>query len=197
MAILVTGGAGYIGSHTVADLVAAGEQVVVLDSLVTGHRAAVHGADVVIGDIRDTAAVTRLLRERDVEAVVHFAASSLVGVSVQQPREYYDNNVSGTLSLLTAMVEAGVKSIVFSSTAAVYGQPRELPIPETHPASPTSPYGDTKYAIERMLYWFFGAYGLRSFCLRYFNAAGAHPDLPIGEDHRPETHLIPIVLATA
>jgi UDP-glucose 4-epimerase len=197
MAILVTGGAGYIGSHTVADLVAAGEQVVVLDNLATGHRAAVHGADVVIGDIRDTSGVLRVLREHDVQAVVHFAASSLVGVSVQQPREYYDNNVAGTLSLLTAMVEADVHAIVFSSTAAVYGEPRELPIPETHPASPTSPYGDTKHTIERMLHWFLGAYGVRSFCLRYFNAAGAHPRLPIGEDHRPETHLVPIVLATA
>lgn len=195
MAILVTGGAGYIGSHTVVELLAQGEQVVVLDNLKMGHRAAVHGkARFYEGDIRDASILSRIFGDNDIEAVIHFAASSLVGESVQQPLLYYDNNLFGTHSLVKSMVEHGVKKIVFSSTAATYGEPESVPIVETASTRPESPYGETKLAMENMLRWCDRAYGLKYVSLRYFNACGAHPDGRIGEDHKPESHLIPIIL---
>jgi UDP-glucose 4-epimerase len=196
MAVLVTGGAGFIGSHTVRWLQEKGEDVVVLDNLATGHREAVQGVPLIIGDIRDREGLNALFRQHPIDAVIHFAASSLVGESVERPLDYYDNNLHGTRTLLAAMVDHGVKSIVFSSTAAVYGEPKQVPIPESHPAAPTSPYGETKWAMERMLGWAETAHDVRWIALRYFNAAGAWgPDL--GEDHDPETHLVPIVLQTA
>jgi UDP-glucose 4-epimerase len=197
MAVLVTGGAGYIGSHTVAELRAHGEDVVVIDQLGTGHRGAVLGVPFYEIDIRDEQAVQDIVKRHDVDAVIHFAASSLVGESVRDPLKYYANNVAGTQQLLSALVAAGVRRFVLSSTAAVYGEPVRTPIDEDDPKRPTNPYGETKLAIERMLHWCHEAYGLSSISLRYFNAAGAHPTLPIGEDHRPETHLIPIVLQAA
>lgn len=197
MNILVTGGAGYIGSHTVRELTNRGHRVVVLDNLSKGHEGAVKGAGLVRGDTADRALLNSLFAEHDVEAVVHFAASSLVGESVRRPADYYYNNVVKGLSLLDAMVEAGVRCLVFSSTAAVYGEPQEVPIPEDHPAVPTNPYGATKLALEGAMRWYGEAYGLRCVSLRYFNAAGADPAGDIGEDHDPETHLIPLVLKVA
>lgn len=197
MSILVTGGAGYIGSHTVVELVAHGEQVIVVDSLVTGHRAAVLDVPFYPIDIRDTDQMVDLMRRHEVDTVVHFAARSLVGESVENPLMYYEENVAATAKLLSAMVAADVKKVVFSSTAAVYGEPVRTPIDEADPTRPTNPYGDTKLAIEKMLDWCHAAYGLKSIRLRYFNAAGAHTTVPIGEDHKPERHLIPIVLQVA
>lgn len=198
MSVLVTGGAGYIGSHTVAELNSHGEPVVVVDNLSTGHRGAVPG-DVPFYncDIRDYDRMKAIIRDHNVDAVIHFAANSLVGESVQNPLKYYENNVGATTKLLSVMVDTGVKRIVFSSTAAVYGEPERMPIDERDRKVPTNPYGETKLAIEKMMDWSYEAYGLQSVRLRYFNAAGAHPELPIGEDHNPETHLIPIVLQTA
>lgn len=196
MAILVTGGAGYIGSHTVRWLQEAAEEVVVLDHLGTGHRKAVRHAPLIRGDIRDREGLERVFQTYPIKAVIHFAASSLVGESTERPLDYYDNNINGTRTLLTVMAEHGVDIIVFSSTAAIYGEPKRVPILETDPASPTSPYGETKWAIERMLGWAEQAHGIRSVCLRYFNAAGAW-DRDLGEDHDPETHLVPLVLKTA
>jgi len=196
MTILVTGGAGYIGSHMVKLLQARGRPVVVLDDLSTGHRDAV-SAPLVEGRTDDTPAVEKLLREHSVKAVVHFAAYSLVGESMVDPLKYYANNVGGTTGLLQAMRAAGVERIVFSSTAAVYGEPQRVPIDEDHPRNPVNPYGATKLAVERMLDDAHAAYGLRSASLRYFNAAGAHRDGSLGERHNPETHLIPLVLQAA
>lgn len=197
MTILVTGGAGYIGSHTVAELLAYGENVVVVDNLSTGHRGAVLDVPFYPIDIRDSKALLEIMCEHEVDSVIHFAAHSLVGESVTDPLKYYDNNVAATTSLLSTMVQAQVHNIVFSSTAAVYGEPTRTPIDERDRKQPTNPYGDTKLTIEKMLAWAHAAYGMKSMCLRYFNAAGAHPSLPIGEDHRPESHLIPIVLQVA
>ena len=197
MNILVTGGAGYIGSHTVRQLVSRKHNVIVLDNLSKGHRAAVSGVKLVVGDTADRALLKNIFSQCKVDAVIHFAASSLVGESAKAPSPYYQNNVVGGLSLLDAMVEAGVKYLIFSSTAAVYGEPLEVPIPEDHPASPVNPYGATKLAVEGAMRWYAGAYGLRYVSLRYFNAAGADPAGDIGEDHSPETHLIPIVLKAA
>lgn len=197
MNILVTGGAGYIGSHTVLELVNRGHRVVVLDNLSKGHRAAVCGAELVQGDTSDTGLLKELFKKHKTEAVVHFAASSLVGESVRQPADYYHNNVVKGLALLGAMVESGVRNLVFSSTAAVYGEPVAVPIPEEHPAVPTNPYGATKLALEGAMRWYGEAYGLRCTSLRYFNAAGADPSGEVGEDHDPETHLIPLVLKSA
>ncbi len=197
MNILVTGGAGYIGSHTVRELVNRGHRVMVLDNLSKGHAAAVKSAGLVRGDTGDPVLLKNLFTEYEIEAVMHFAASSLVGESVRNPSGYYHNNVVKGLTLLNAMVEAGVKYLVFSSTAAVYGEPREVPIPEEHPALPTNPYGATKLALEGAMRWYSEAYGLRFVSLRYFNAAGADPAGDIGEDHAPETHLIPLVLKAA
>jgi UDP-glucose-4-epimerase GalE len=192
--ILVVGGAGYIGSHAAKALSAEGRSVVVYDDLSNGHRAAVRWGDLVVGDIRDEARLREVLRERDVSAVMHFAAWALVGVSVTDPGGYYRNNVEGTLALLRAMAAEHVGRLVFSSTAAVFGNPERTPIDEGHPTRPINPYGETKLAIERALPHFERAYGIRSVVLRYFNAAGADPDREIGEDHHPETHLVPLAI---
>lgn len=197
MNILVTGGAGYIGSHTVLELAAREHRVVVLDNLTKGHRAAVRGIEFVHGDTGDTGLLKDIFRKHQIEAVVHFAASSLVGESVRQPAGYYYSNLVKGLALLDAMVESGVLRLVFSSTAAVYGEPVEIPIPEEHPTAPTNPYGATKLALEGAMRWYDQAYGLRYASLRYFNAAGADPAGEIGEDHNPETHLIPLALKSA
>lgn len=192
--ILVTGGAGFIGSHMVKRLRLANEDVLVLDNLERGHAAALLGASFVQADLRDPEAVKDVFRDHDIEAVLHFAAYIEVGESVQDPAKFYQNNVLGSWNLLEAVREAGVDKLVFSSTAAVYGEPTEVPIPESHAKNPTNPYGDTKLAVERMLDAYGSAYGLRSVCLRYFNAAGCDPDGELGEAHDPETHLVPRVL---
>lgn len=197
MAILVTGGAGYIGSHTVAELLDRGEEVVVLDSLVTGHRESLLGGKLYVGDLRDKELLAKLFAENDIEAVIHFAASSLVGESMKDPVKYYDNNVYGTQCLLEGMQKAGVDKIVFSSTAATYGEPEKVPIEETDRTEPSNVYGETKLTMERMMSWFDKVLGIKYVALRYFNAAGAHASGKIGEDHRPESHLIPLVLQTA
>ncbi|KZM58683.1 UDP-glucose 4-epimerase GalE [Geobacillus stearothermophilus] len=192
--ILVCGGAGYIGSHAVYRLLEKGERVVVVDNLQTGHREAVHRDAVFCqGDIRDRDFLRTVFRQHDIEAVIHFAANSLVGESMEEPLKYYDNNVYGTQVLLEVMREFGVKQIVFSSTAAVYGEPKQIPIIETDPTEPTNAYGETKLAMEKMMKWADRAYGIRSISLRYFNVAGAY-GTTIGEDHNPETHLIPLIL---
>ncbi len=201
-AVLVTGGAGYIGSHAVRELVRAGHEVVVYDNLVAGHRSAAEAAlgrrnGFVEGDIRDTRRLTDTLRSRRIGAVMHFAASLSVGDSVRDPIGYYRNNVLGALSVLEAMVTAGVEQFVFSSTAAVFGNPERTPITEDHPTRPINPYGETKLAVERALPHFERAYGVRSIALRYFNAAGADPDGMLGEDHDPELHVIPRALDAA
>lgn len=199
MAILVTGGAGYIGSHTVAELLDRGEKVIILDNLENGHRQAAQavGAKLVIGDLRDLEFVRKFLKENDIEAVIHFAAYIEAGESVINPLKHYNNNVIGTLNLLTGMNEAGIKKIVFSSTAATYGEPENIPIRESDRTFPINPYGETKLAVEKALKWADNAYGLKYVALRYFNAAGAHISGKIGEAHSPETHLIPIVLQVA
>lgn len=194
MAILITGGAGYIGSHAVRCLQERNEELVVLDNLQTGHRASVKDVCFVQGDIRDPGALDRAFHSGRIEAVMHFAASSLVAESMQKPWEYYHNNVYGTLCLLDAMRRHGVGRIVFSSSAAVYGEMARMPIPESAKTDPSNPYGETKLTMERMMRRFDEAYGLRYVSLRYFNAAGADPSGEIGEDHAPETHLIPLIL---
>lgn len=197
MRILVTGGAGYIGSHMVKLLAEGGAEVTVLDDLSTGHAEAVRDAKFVRGDIADLPFTKKLLQEKGIEAVVHFAASSLVGESVADPLKYYRRNIGATVALVQAMVETKVLRLVFSSTAAVYGDPVRLPIEETHPTQPVNPYGSSKLAIERMLAECSTAYGLGAVTLRYFNAAGADPSGELGERHNPETHLIPLVLQAA
>ncbi len=198
MKVLVTGGAGYIGSHTVRALLQAGHEVIVYDNLSTGHRLAVPtGIAFYEEDIRSTERLAEVLLSERIEAVLHFAALSLVGESMEEPQKYYDNNVGGTLSLVTAMRQAHVENLVFSSTAAVYGETEEWPILETAPTCPTNVYGRTKLVIESMLADFAAAYGLRYVSLRYFNAAGAWEDATIGEDHGTETHLVPLILKTA
>lgn len=197
MAILVPGGAGYIGSHTVAELLDAGEEVVVVDNLVKGHKPAVLGGKFYQGDLRDHSFLDKVFSENEIEAVIDFAAFSLVGESVSEPLKYYNNNVAATMVLLEKMKEYKVSYIVFSSTAATYGEPENIPIVETDRTQPTNPYGETKLAVEKMLKWCDEAYGIKYTCLRYFNAAGAHKSGKIGEDHTPETHLIPIVLQAA
>jgi len=195
--ILVTGGAGYIGSHACKALAGAGYRPVVYDNLSRGHQLAVRWGPFVAGDLQDRTRLAETMRTHDIAAVMHFAAFAYVGESVTDPELYYANNVGGTLSLLGAMREAGVDRIVFSSTCAVYGVPDRLPIVETTATMPLNPYGETKLAIERALHWYAGAYGLRFIALRYFNAAGADPDGELGENHDPETHLIPLVLRAA
>ncbi len=196
MRVIVTGGAGYIGSVVTEQLLEAGHDVSVFDDLSKGHRDAVPpGAELVRGDILDAALLRRVLKKRGIEAVVHMAAISLVGESVTDPSRYYRVNVEGGLTLLDAMKEEGVKRLVFSSTAAVYGEPERQPIDEKAATAPSSPYGDTKLAFEHALRWFDEAYGLRHVSLRYFNAAGASQRN--GERHEPETHLIPLVLRVA
>lgn len=189
------GGAGYIGSHTVYELIGSGADVVVADNLETGHREAVHPqARFYQGDIRSRDFLDRLFQQEAIDAVIHFAANSLVGESMMNPLKYYDNNLCGTKVLLEAMVAHNVRKIVFSSTAATYGEPVNIPILETDPAHPTNTYGETKLAMERMFHWVGKAHGLRYVSLRYFNACGAHKSGKIGEMHQPETHLIPIIL---
>ena len=195
--ILVAGGAGYIGSHMVALLVEKGYDVVVVDNLCTGHWQAVKGAKLRVGDLRDGNFLDQVFSEFPIDGVINFAAYSLVGESVTNPLKYYGNNVAGSQSMLTAMKNHGVKKIVFSSTAATYGEPEKQPIEETDRTEPTNPYGATKLAIEGMLKWCDRAYGIKYAALRYFNAAGANTDVGIGEDHNPESHLIPIVLQAA
>lgn len=197
MAVLVTGGAGYIGSHTALALLERGEEVVVLDNLQKGHKSAVSGFRFYQGDIREDAVLDKVFSGNAIDAVIHFAAESLVGESVLDPLKYYHNNVFGTMNLLSGMKRHAVSKIVFSSTAATYGEPERTPILETDKTLPTNPYGETKLAIEKMMRWFDGAYGLKSIALRYFNAAGAHMGGKIGEDHHPESHLIPIILQVA
>jgi len=193
--ILVCGGAGYIGSHMVYDLINRGEHVLIVDNLQTGHRGAIHEhATFVEGDIRDRAFMDKIFKDYPVDAVIHFAANSLVGESMQDPLKYYDNNVYGTQVLLEAMRDAGVKKIVFSSTAATYGEPKRVPIEENDPTQPTNAYGETKLSMEKMIRWADLAHGIKFVSLRYFNVAGAHASGLIGEDHQPETHLIPLVL---
>lgn len=196
--ILVCGGAGYIGSHMVKRLVSEGKDVVVIDSLTTGFEKAVsEKANFRKGDLRDPNFLSDVFSEFPIDTVYHFAASSLVGESVAVPFKYYDNNVTGTLRLLEVMQIYGVKRIVFSSTAAVYGEPEAIPVTENQRKQPTSPYGETKLAVENMLKWADKAHGIKSVCLRYFNVAGASESGTIGEAHNPETHLIPNVLKTA
>lgn len=197
MAVLVCGGAGYIGSHTVAELLGRGEEVVVVDNLQKGHKDAVLGGRLMIGDLRDSVFMDTVFRENQIESVVQFAADSLVGESVGETLKYYNNNVVSTLCLLGKMREYGVDKIVFSSTAATYGEPQNIPIMETDPTMPTNPYGETKLAVEKALKWCANAYDIKYTALRYFNAAGAHRSGRIGEDHTPESHLIPIILQTA
>lgn len=200
MAILVLGGAGYIGSHMVDHLINKGqEKVIVVDSLVTGHRQAVH-TDAVFyqGDLADKNFMRGVFaKHSDIDAVIHFAAFSLVGESMVDPLKYFDNNTAGMVSLLEVMNEVGVKMIVFSSTAATYGVPEEIPILETTPQKPINPYGESKLMMETIMHWADQAYGIKFVALRYFNVAGAKPDGSIGEDHGPETHLLPIVLQVA
>ena len=197
MNVLVVGGAGYIGSHAVRKLTDAGHHVLVYDNLSRGHREAVPDGLLIEGELTDTATLTRVLTEHGIEAVMHFAAFALVNESVNDPSLYYQNNVVATLSLLEAMRLADVKKFVFSSTTATYGEPDQVPISEDTPQNPINPYGFTKLVIEQALADYAEAYGMGYAALRYFNAAGAHPDGTIGEDHEPETHLIPIVLQVA
>jgi UDP-arabinose 4-epimerase len=196
-AILVTGGAGYVGSHACKALAAAGYRPIVYDNLSRGHDSAVRWGPLVRGDLHDTALLAGTLQLHSVVAVMHFAAFANVGDAVTDPEAYYRNNVEGTLALLSAMRRARVNALVFSSTCAVYGIPTQVPIDESTPLMPVNPYGETKLAIERALHWYGNAYGLRSISLRYFNAAGASPDGDAGEDHEPETHLIPLAIRAA
>lgn len=195
--ILVTGGAGYIGSHTCKRLAKAGYEPVTIDNLTTGHRWAAKWGPLIVGDVADRVVVESTIREHRIEGAIHFAAYAYVGESVQNPRKYFANNCSAMLNLLDTLVDTGVRDVIFSSSCATYGEPDRVPLDETHPQRPMSPYGDTKLFGERFLKWYSGAYGLRFAALRYFNASGADPDLETGEDHDPETHLIPNIMGAA
>jgi len=198
MRVLVLGGAGYIGSHAVYQLIDQQKEVVVVDNLQTGHREAIHpDATFYEGDIRDIDFLRDVFKKESIDAVIHFAANSLVGESMEIPLTYFDNNVYGTQVLLQVMNEYQVKKIVFSSTAATYGEPESVPITEDMKTNPTSTYGETKLIMEKMMKWCEQAYGIKYISLRYFNVAGARESAEIGEDHRPETHLIPIILQVA
>ncbi|HUJ50464.1 MAG TPA: UDP-glucose 4-epimerase GalE [Bryobacteraceae bacterium] len=197
MAILVTGGAGYIGSHAAKTLAQAGLQPVVLDNLQRGHREAVQWGPLIEADTADQSALERIFREHAIEAVMHFAAFAYVGESMRDPALYFRNNVANTLTLLEAMRNCGVRTMVFSSTCATYGNPQRVPISEDHPQHPVNPYGESKLMVERLLHWFGCIHGLRWTALRYFNAAGADPDGQLGERHDPETHLIPLAISAA
>jgi len=197
MRILVTGGAGYIGSHTAKRLAAAGHEVVIFDDMSQGHEWAVKWGPLERGSLSDPSRLAEVFASRTLDAVVHFAANALVGESMANPTKYFRNNTVGTLNLLDAMRASGVGTIVFSSTCATYGDPVRVPLDETHPQAPVNPYGESKLMVEKMLRWYGGAYGLRWMALRYFNAAGADPDGEIGEDHDPESHLIPLVIGAA
>lgn len=198
MSILVLGGAGYVGSHTVDHLCNMGYDVVVADNLETGHRAAVNAkAKFYQGDVRDKEFLIKLFQAEDITDVIHFAAFSVVPESMKDPLKYFDNNTYGMIALLEVMNNFDVKHIIFSSTAATYGEPKQIPIKETDPTVPTNPYGESKLAMEKIMHWSDVAYGIKFVALRYFNVAGAKSDGTIGEDHNPETHLIPVVLQTA
>jgi UDP-glucose 4-epimerase len=197
MSILITGGAGYIGSHTLKELIKQGHKPLVLDNLSEGHRGAVKDVELTIGDLADRQRVLTFFRNNHIESVIHFAAHCYVGESVENPLKYYRNNIASVLNLFEAMIEKGVKNFIFSSTAAVYGEPCEIPIPESHPQNPINPYGETKLAVEKLLQYLQKSHGIQSVALRYFNAAGADKEGIIGEDHNPETHLIPLVLQVA
>jgi UDP-glucose 4-epimerase len=197
MRVLVTGGAGYIGSHTVALLRARGDFVVVLDSLELGHRQAIGDTPLVVGRTQDQSLVKQVIGDHQLEAVVHFAAYKAAGESMRNPAKYFDNNVAGSLSLLQAAQQAGVRRFVFSSTAAVYGTPQSLPVSEDAPLRPENPYGESKLLVERMMSWFDACHGLRGVALRYFNAAGAALDASNGEDPRFVQNLIPVVMNVA
>lgn len=195
MSILVCGGAGYIGSHTVHQLVAQNKDVIIVDNLQTGHKKAINkAAKFYEGDIRDSQFLDKVFTENDITSVIHFAANSLVGESMTNPLLYFNNNVYGMQILLESMVKHNIKNIVFSSTAAVYGEPKRIPIMEEDETNPTNPYGETKLAMEKMMKWVSKANGINYISLRYFNVAGALNDGSIGEDHYPETHLIPLIL---
>ncbi|MBQ9433905.1 MAG: UDP-glucose 4-epimerase GalE [Synergistaceae bacterium] len=195
MAVLICGGAGYIGSHNVRAFSQKGEEVIVIDSLETGHRASVpEGIKFYHADIRDSEALDKVFAENQIESVIHFCAYSLVGESMEKPLKYFDNNVGGMISLLEAMHKHGVKRIIFSSTAATYGEPKRVPILETDPTIPTNPYGESKRIMEKMMNWVSRLHDIRYVSLRYFNVAGAWHDGSIGEDHKYETHLIPLIL---
>lgn len=195
--ILITGGAGYIGSHSAKALARAGYHPVVVDDLRTGHRSSVRWGPLFETDIADKAALSSIFKRHSIEAVIHFAGSAYVGESMASPQLYFQNNVAGTLSLLEVMLDHGVSSIVFSSSCATYGQPKSIPIAESHPQQPVNPYGESKLMVERVLYWYARIYGLRFATLRYFNAAGADLDGELGEIHEPEPHLIPRVISAA
>lgn len=198
MSILVLGGAGYIGSHAVDQLITKGYDVVVVDNLLTGHRQAIHqAARFYEGDVRDKSFLENVFQKEEIEGVIHFAASSLVGESVEKPLKYFNNNVYGMQILLEVMQENNVNNIVFSSTAATYGEPKVVPIKETVETAPKNPYGESKLMMEKMMKWCDNAYGMKYVALRYFNVAGAKSDASIGEDHNPETHLVPIILQVA
>lgn len=195
--VLVTGGAGYIGSHTCKILAEAGHVPVVIDNLSSGHKWAVKWGPIVIGDLSDVNLIKNTFQEYEIGAVIHFAGSAYVGDSMKDPRSYFRNNSVNSLNLLEVMVDSHVNFLVYSSTCATYGIPEAIPIPEDHSQRPVNPYGDSKLFVERMLYWFGKTYGIRYAAPRYFNASGADPEVEIGEDHNPETHLIPIVIETA
>ena len=197
MPVLVVGGAGYIGSHMIRLLVERGEQVVCFDDLSNGHADAVLGAELVVGSLLDRQALEGLFARYRFDSVLHFASFIAVGESIVEPAKYYQNNVCGTLNLLDAMRQSGVKQLIFSSTAAIFGTPDYVPIDEAHPQRPINPYGMSKWMVEQILGDYAKAYGLNSVCLRYFNAAGAAPDGLLGERHEPETHLIPLILRAA
>lgn len=195
--ILVVGGAGYIGSHMCLKLQEAREPFVVFDNLSSGHEEALQGATLVRGDLRSREDLDRVFNDHEIDLVMHFAANISVGESVREPAKYFDNNFAGVLTLLDAMRAHNIDRFVFSSTAAIFGEPQYVPIDEDHPKAPTSPYGDSKLMVERALAAYDRAYGLKSVCLRYFNAAGADPEGRIGEDHSPEEHLIPVAIQAA
>jgi UDP-glucose-4-epimerase GalE len=197
MRVLVTGGAGYIGSHTAKTLKAAGHEPIVLDNLIYGHTWAVQWGPFEQGDLADMAFLRSVFDRHAIDAVIHFAANAYVGESMTDPSKYFRNNTFNTLNLLDTMVAWGVKRMVFSSTCATYGDPQRIPIDESHPQAPVNPYGESKLFVERILHWYGKAYELRSVALRYFNASGADPEGDIGEDHDPETHLIPLVIEAA
>jgi UDP-glucose-4-epimerase GalE len=195
--ILVTGGAGYIGSHTVKALKAAGLYPVIFDNFSTGHRSFIKGTPAFEGDVCNPSDLSKVFSEYAFEGVLHFAGKALVGESTEKPELYYETNLVGGLNLLNAMRRCDVKYLIFSSTCATYGEPQEIPIEEDHPQKPINPYGDSKLAFERAMHWFHVAHGLQYLSLRYFNAAGADAEGEFGEDHNPETHLIPLVLDAA
>jgi len=194
--ILIVGGAGYIGSHVVKDLCERNYRVIVYDNLSEGHREAAGGNDFILGDINDSNLLDKTFTENKIDAVMHFSAYAYVGESVENPEKYYKNNVVATINLLSSMLKHNVKNFIFSSSCATYGVPSYIPIDENHPQNPINPYGATKLMVERIITDYHKAYGLQYMILRYFNAAGAHPDRSIGESHRIETHLIPLILKT-